>query len=103
VNVRLSEIEVVPIKPRNGLVAFASFVINESLYVGDVAIHSRLGGEGFRLVYPMRTLRNGASVNTLHPIRKDVAEEIEHQVSEAYQKLLAKIDEAQTRRGDDIG
>ena len=97
--IELSEIQIIPIKPRNGLVAFASFILNESFYVGDVAIYSRLGQEGFRLVYPVRTLPNGAKVNVFHPIRKDVAHEIERQVSEAYEELLAKADERRRERG----
>lgn len=97
---RLSEIQITPVKPRDGLVAFTSFVINDSFYVSDVAIHSRLGQEGFRLVYPMRTLPTGARVNILHPIRKDVALEIEAQVSGAYQQLLLKVEEERKLRGE---
>jgi stage V sporulation protein G len=98
--VSLSEVQITPVKPRNGLLAFANFVLNDSFYVGDVAVYSRLGQAGFRLVYPIRTLVNGARVNVFHPIRKDVAQEIEAQVSEAYRDLLRKADERQVRRGD---
>ncbi|MFC1799455.1 septation protein SpoVG family protein [Candidatus Eisenbacteria bacterium] len=87
---QLSEIQITPIKPRNGLLAFASFILEESYYVADVAIHSRLGEDGFRLVYPMKILHNGAKVNTFHPIRKEVAQEIERQVSRAYERLIEK-------------
>ena len=97
---KLSEIQIIPVKPRDGLVAFASFVLNDSFYVGDIAIHSRLGQEGFRLVYPMRTFRNGARVNIFHPIKKEVAREIERQISEAYQELLLKTAEERKRRGE---
>jgi DNA-binding cell septation regulator SpoVG len=101
--VRLSEIQIVPVRPRKGLLAFVSFIVNGSFYVADVAVYSGLGQNGYRLVYPMRTLPNGAKVNVFHPIKKDVAQEIERQVSEAYQELLAKVEEAQRRRGEDDG
>lgn len=49
----ISEIQITPIKPQGSLVAFASCVVNEALYIGDIAIHSSLTNtEGFRLVYP---------------------------------------------------
>jgi stage V sporulation protein G len=98
--ISLSEIQITPVKPRNGLLAFTSFVINGSFYVGDVAVYSRLGEDGFRLVYPMKILVNGARVNVFHPIRKDVAQEIETQVSGAYKDLLRRAEEKQVRRGD---
>ena len=96
----VSEIQIVPVKPHNGLLAFVSFVINDSLLCGDIAIYSRLGQEGFRLVYPIRILPNGARVNIFHPIKKDVAEAIEDQVSKAYEELLLKVEEGRKQRGE---
>jgi DNA-binding cell septation regulator SpoVG len=99
-DVSLSEIEITPVKPREGLLAFTSFVLNGAFYTGDIAIYSRPSGEGYRLVYPIRVLPNGAKVNIFHPIRKDVAQEIEERVSEAYQELLNKVGEGRKRRGE---
>ena len=50
---RLSEIQIIPIKPQNGLVAFASFVLDGNLYLGSIGIVTRLNG-GYRLVYPTK-------------------------------------------------
>jgi DNA-binding cell septation regulator SpoVG len=99
-NAILSEIQIVPVKPREGLLAFVSFVLNDAFYVGDIAVYSRLDRAGFRLVYPARTFPNGAKVNVFHPIRKDVAMEIESQVSEAYQELMLKAEEQRKRRDE---
>jgi stage V sporulation protein G len=98
----LTEVQIVPVKPRDGLLAFASFVLNSAFYVGDVAIYSRLGQEGYRLVFPMKALANGAKVNIFHPIKKDVARSIEQQVTKAYEELLAKVHE-ERRGGEDDG
>jgi DNA-binding cell septation regulator SpoVG len=87
---RFTDIQIVPIKPRNGLLGFVSFVLNGTLYLGDIAIYSRLGQEGYRLVYPMRTLSNGAKVNIFHPITREVGHQIEKQVSAAYRELMQK-------------
>lgn len=94
----ISEIQIVPVKPRDGLLAFVSFVIGDSYYAGDVALYSRLDGNSIRLVYPMRTLSNGAKVNVFHPIRKDVADEIERQVNEAYEDLMKKAEDERKKR-----
>lgn len=41
-NISISEIQIVPVKPNNGLVAFASCVVNNSLYIGNIAIYTSL-------------------------------------------------------------
>ena len=70
-----SEIQVVPIKPNNGLVGFASFVYRDSFYFGSIGIYTRPQG-GYRLTYPTRKGASG-NINIFHPINQDVAEEIE--------------------------
>ena len=86
----ISEIQIIPIKPRNGLLAFCSFVINNHFYVGDVAIYSRLDG-GYRLVYPAKVLISGIKVNCFHPLNSVVASEIEKQVTNAFLELIEKV------------
>jgi len=63
---KLSEIQIIPVKPHNGLLAFVSFVINSSFFVGDAAIYSRLDGQGFRLAYSTKVLVNGLKINCFH-------------------------------------
>jgi len=94
--VNLSEIQIVPVKPRSGLLAFASFVLNNAFYVGDIAIYSRLDGEGYRLAYPIKILTNGAKINCFHPINRQSAQAIEEQVIKVY---LGFIQKATTRKG----
>ncbi|MGP8321200.1 MAG: hypothetical protein ACT6FE_02585 [Methanosarcinaceae archaeon] len=36
---KITEIQIVPIKANNGLVAFASVVLNNQLYLGSIGIH----------------------------------------------------------------
>jgi DNA-binding cell septation regulator SpoVG len=94
--IKLSEIQIVPTKPKDGLLAFTSFILNNSFYVGDVAIYSRLGQDGYRLVYPLKVLSNGFKVNCFHPIRREVAQAIEDQVIKAFLELTEK---AMTKAG----
>ena len=86
----IAEIEIIPVKPHNGLLAFCSFVLNNQFYIGDIAIYSRLNQEGYRLVYPMKVLVNGAKVNCFHPISKEAGEAIEKTIIGVYEKLMKK-------------
>jgi len=69
----------VPIKPNNGLVAIASVVFADCLYLGSIGVHTKLDGNGYRITYPTKSL-NGKNFNVFHPIRKDVALEIERAI-----------------------
>ncbi len=80
--VKISEINISPIKPNNGLVAFASCIYEDSLYLGSIAVHTRLGG-GYRLVYPKQS-----GIDTFHPIRGSIGSILEKAISEKYINLL---------------
>jgi DNA-binding cell septation regulator SpoVG len=88
--IELSEIQITPIKPRNGLLAFCSFVINDSFYVGSVAIYSLLNGSGYRLAYPEKILPNGIKIDCFHPINREAAGAIEGPIIAAFEKLIEK-------------
>ncbi len=88
----ISEIQVIPVNPQGSLVAFASCLVNEVLYIGDIAIHSSLTNkERFRLVYPDKILPNGKRVNCVHPLNKDAGEAISKAIIGEYKKLLLKV------------
>ena len=70
----ISEIQVVPIKPVDGLVGFAGFVLNGCIHLGSIGIYTRPQG-GYRLNYPTR-----GSFNIFYPINREFAEEIERVV-----------------------
>ena len=87
----VSEVQIVPIKPRDGLVAFASCVINGSLYLGNIAIYtSPTNREGYRLVYPSKVLPNGKEIQCVHPINKQTGDEISETIINRYRDLIAK-------------
>jgi DNA-binding cell septation regulator SpoVG len=82
---QISEIQIIPIKPNNGLVAMASVVVENSLYLGSIGIHTKLNGNGFRITYPTKNL-SGKNFNVFHPINRNVALDIE-------QAIIAKAEE----------
>lgn len=73
---KISEINVILIKPQNGLIGFASLVINDALYLGSIGIHQKLNGNGYRLTYPTKKTRIH-NMDIFHPINCDVGKAIE--------------------------
>jgi stage V sporulation protein G len=86
----VSEIEITPIKPNDGLVGFASVVFNDSFYLGSIGIFTRPKG-GYRLTYPTRK-GLGGSFNIFHPINKVVAEQIEQAVISKFEEVVKSYD-----------
>jgi stage V sporulation protein G len=84
---RITEIQIVPIKPNNGLIAIASVVIEGSLYLGSIGIHTKLKG-GYRITYPTKSL-SGKSFNIFHPINRETALLIEQAVIRQVNKVLS--------------
>jgi len=89
----VSEIQLVPCKPNNGLVGFCSFILDGSFYCGDISIYSRLDGSGFRLVYPCKILKNGIRIQVFHPISREAASSIEKPVLDAFERLIINDNE----------
>lgn len=84
----IKEIQIIPVKFQGGLVAFASVVIN-NLYISNISIYSCPSSpDGFRLVYPTKTLKNGIKLSILHPIDKETGLTIQKQIVEEYLKLV---------------
>lgn len=83
---KLTEIQITPIKPQNGLVAFASLVLDHSLYLGSIGIVTRPEG-GYRLVYPTKKV-GAANINIYHPINKEVATHIEEEIIKTYEEVM---------------
>ena len=78
---RLSEIQIAPVKPNNGLVGFASFVFDNCLYLGSIGIYTRPHG-GYRLTYPTR-----GTFNIFHPINRQTADEIEQAIISKFEDV----------------
>lgn len=82
----ISEIQIIPIKPQNGLVAFASFVLDNNLYLGSIGILTRPEG-GYRLTYPTKKV-GVKDINIFHPINKEFAQTIEKEVIGKFEDVM---------------
>lgn len=76
----VSEINLVPIKPKYGHIAFASFVLFDALYVSSVAVYTRPHG-GIRLVYPRKK-----NLDVCHPIKHELGLMIEEAITDEMQR-----------------
>lgn len=92
---RVSEITISLIKPCNGLIGFATLVLDEAVYLGGIAIHRKLDGSGYRLLYPTRKSGN-QNFNIFHPINRKAGEVIE-------QAIMAKLKDVMNRLDSDVG
>lgn len=83
---KVTEVQFVPTKPQRGCIGFVSFILNDCLYCGSIAVHTRPEG-GIRLVWP--TINNrGHRYPTCHPLTRELSEKIEGVVSSEVMSLL---------------
>lgn len=88
----VSEVQISLIKPQDGLIGFASIIIDKALYLSGIGIHQKLDGSGYRLTYPTRKV-GGASLDIFHPINREMGGAIE-------QAVVSKIKEVLSKRND---
>lgn len=89
--IAISEVQIFPVKPKNGLIGFASCVIDGRFFVGDVAIYTRPDGSDYRLVYPCKVLPNGKKINCFHPINRETGEVIRKAIINKYLEMVSKL------------
>jgi len=78
-----------PIKPKDGLVAIASVVADNSLYLGSVGVFTRLNGSGYRITYPTKKIGE-KNINIYHPINKETSKAIEEAIISKAEKILTQ-------------
>ena len=83
----ITEINIIPIKPKDGLVAFASIVLDNWLYLGSIGVYSRLDGTGYRITYPTKKVGN-KDLNIYHPISRDLGKAIEDAITDKAQEVF---------------
>lgn len=87
----VKEIQIIPVMPKDGLIAFASCVVNNQFYIGNVAIYtSPSSPDGYRLVYPIKVLPNGKEINCVHPINRETGEQVKKAIIQKYEELVIK-------------
>lgn len=82
----ISEIEIVPVKPKDGLVAFVGFTLFNAIHCSSVAIFTKPDG-GYRLSYPTKKVGE-QNMPIFYPINKYIGEEITKHIVYRYEELM---------------
>lgn len=74
----VSEVNITPVKPKNGLVGIASLVVDRNIYLNSIAVYTKLDGS-YRLLYPTKLVGN-RSLGLFYPINREASRAIEEAV-----------------------
>lgn len=88
---QITEVQIVPIKPTNGLIAFASVVLDDKLYLSSIGVHAKLDGTGYRLTYPTKKVGT-KDIQLFHPINKEVSQAVEQAVFSRIKDVMNQYD-----------
>jgi len=88
---KISEVQINFIKPNGGLIGFASLIINNSIYLNSIAIHKKLGVDGYRLTYPTKRISKDDSTTLFHPINRQTSIEIEQKIFSKLKEVMNKV------------
>lgn len=87
----ITEVNITPVKPANGLVAFASIVVDEDLYLSSIAVYTKRDGS-YRLLYPTKSVGQRL-LNIFHPINRKASRAIEQAIFEKCNELFQGRDD----------
>ncbi len=85
---KITDIQITPITPHNGLVAFASVLIDNSIYLGSIGVHTRLDGSGYRITYPTKKV-GAKDINVYRPTNEETSKLLENAIIEKTKELFA--------------
>lgn len=86
----ITEVNITPIKPVNGLMAFASVVIDGDLYLSSIAVYTKPDGS-YRLLYPTKGVGQ-RPLNIFHPINRKASHKIEQAIFEKCNEIFKNDD-----------
>jgi stage V sporulation protein G len=84
---RITEVNITPIKAQSGLIGFASVVVEDCLYLGSIGVYSRLDGAGYRITYPTKPV-GGRELNIYHPISREMGKAVEEAITGKARELF---------------
>lgn len=83
---KIKRVEIVPIRPFEGLIAFANVVLEEGLFLGSIGIHRKLDG-GFRITFPSKKIGE-TNLCIYHPMNPEVSKEFETAICSRAEEVL---------------
>jgi len=81
---KISKVKIKKVAPKDGLVGFASCVIDDSLYLGNIVVFTRLNQvDKIRLVFPVKELDN-IKIAMFKPLTSDLYYALEVAIADKY-------------------
>lgn len=84
---KVTDVQITPITPRRGLVAFANVVIDDSIFMGFIGVHTKLDRSGYRITYPTKKVGQ-KDLNIYRPTNELTSKLIENAVIEKAKEIL---------------
>jgi DNA-binding cell septation regulator SpoVG len=82
----ITEVQIDLIKPKDGLIAFASVVVDGDIYLSSIGIHKKIDGSGYRLTYPSK-----GKHSIFYPINRDAGLLIETEIFKKLNDVIKKV------------
>ncbi|MBM3196268.1 MAG: hypothetical protein FJZ62_05940 [Chlamydiae bacterium] len=83
----ITKVEIIPIRPQNGMVGFASVEIEGQFYVSSIGVHKRRDGTGYRITYPTRKVGQ-QDLTIFHPTEPSLSKEIEQAICDKAEEVM---------------
>ena len=87
---KITKIKIRKIIPKEGLVGFVSFVLDDSLYLGNIAVFSRLNKDTKRLVFPEKKI-NDKAISLFHTVTSEFYFLLEKEVNDNFNEAEEPI------------
>ena len=85
----ISEVSVTPIRPKDTLIAFCSFVYRNEFFFGDIALHIEPSG-GYSLRWPAKTLFNGSRCQIHYPLSAEIGDAVKNAIVTKYEEMIRR-------------
>lgn len=84
---KVTKIEIIPIRPRDGLMAFASVEIDDRFYIGSIGVYKKRDCTGYRITFPTKKVGDH-SLTICHPTTPELSKEIESAITNKAEQML---------------
>jgi DNA-binding cell septation regulator SpoVG len=84
---KVTQVEIIPIRPKEGLIALASVTIDDRFYIGSIGVYKKRDCTGYRITFPTRKVGDH-SLTICHPTTPELSKEIESAITNKVEEVL---------------
>lgn len=79
---KITKLKIKRVSQDKGLIGFCSFILDDCLYLGNIAIFTNMHRDGYRLVFPEKKI-NDKDIKIFYPLNSSFYFELEEEVNKA--------------------